>query len=61
MWYIYNSHGIIVVTCSGEPDADDLATRGEHAFYSPEAYDLGWKVVFDDDGNPIGAVPPQEE
>lgn len=61
MWYVYNAEGIIFATCSGEPDAPDLATRGEAAFYSPEIYDLGWRVIFDDDGRPVGAEPPDKE
>lgn len=61
MWYIYNSENIIIITCSGEPDPDDLATRSEKSFYHPGQLELGWRVIFDDDGNPIGAVPPQED
>lgn len=61
MWYLYNvTTGIIFGTCSMEPDLGDLATRGESAFYSPEQYELGWKVIFDDEGNPIGASPAEE-
>lgn len=61
MWYIYNSENIIIITCSGEPDASDLETRGEKAFSHPNPLQLGWKVVFDEHGNPIGAEPPEEE
>lgn len=64
MWYIYNQRGIIVATCSMEPDEADLDTRGEAAFYSDDLLELGWMVLFGDNGKPIGAeptAPPGEE
>ena len=60
MWYIYDDQGIIVATCSVEPDAADLATRGEAAFFHPQLFELGWKVIFDEEGRPSGAEPVEE-
>lgn len=61
MWYIYDAENIIIITCSGEPDSADLANRGEKAFYHPGQLELGWRVIFDEHGNPIGAEPSEQD
>jgi hypothetical protein len=47
MWTVFNAQGKAIVNCNYNPDMEDLASRGEAAYFHEEEIDL-WDAMLED-------------